>query len=57
MKAGEGWDMKYVRRGIWRILDRDEFLKITIIVFYEVLVFVLELNHVRQNPSDRVFTF
>jgi hypothetical protein len=46
--------MKYVRRRSWRILDRDEFLNITIIVFYELFVFVLELNQVSQNPSDRV---
>jgi hypothetical protein len=47
--------MKYVRRGSWRVLDRDEFLNITIMVFYELFVFVLELNQVRQSPSDRVF--
>jgi hypothetical protein len=54
MKAGEGRQMKYVTRGSWRVLDRDEFLNIIIIVFYELFVFVLELNQVRQNPSDRV---
>ncbi len=55
MKGSEGWQMKYVRRGRWRVLDRDEFLNITIIVFYELFVFVLELNQVRQSPRDRVF--
>ena len=34
--------MKYVRRGSWKVLDRDEFLNITIKVFYELFVFVLE---------------
>ncbi len=41
--------MKYLRRGSWRVLDRDEFLNIIIIVFYELFVFVLELNQVRQR--------
>ncbi len=57
MKVGAGRQMKYVRRGNWRVLDRDEFLNITIIVFYELFVFVLELNQVRQSPSDRVCGF
>jgi hypothetical protein len=57
MKTSEGRKMKYVRRGSWRVLDCDEFLNITIVVFYELFVFVLELNHVRQNPSEGVFTF
>ncbi len=48
MKVGEGKQMKYVRRGSWRILQHDEFLNITIIVFCELFVFVLELNQVRQ---------
>jgi hypothetical protein len=43
--------MKYVRRGSWRVLDRDEFLNITIKVFYELFVFVLELNQVRQKSK------
>ncbi len=54
MLDGGAGGMKYVRRGSWRVLDRDEFLNITIKVFYELFVFVLELNQVRQSPSDRV---
>ena len=55
MKTGEGWQIQYVRRGRWRVLDCDKFLNITIIVLYELFVFVLELNQVRQSPRDRVF--
>ena len=57
MKACEGRQMKYVRRGSWRVLDRDEFLNITIKVFFELFIFVLELNQVRQSPSQGLAHF
>jgi hypothetical protein len=47
--------MKYVRRGSWRVLDRDKFLNITIEIFHEFYVFLFELNQVRQCPSVWVF--
>ena len=54
MKTGEGWQIQYVRRGSWRVLDRDEFLNITIKVFYELFVFLFELNQcLYECPSVR----
>ena len=46
--------MEYVRRGSWRVLDRDEFLNITIEIRYKFLVFLFELKEVRQSPRVRV---
>ena len=45
--------MEYVRRENWRVLDRDKFLNITIEIRYEILVFLFELNQMRQSPSVR----
>ena len=54
MNACKGRQMECVRRGSWRVLDRDEFLNITIEISYELQVFLFELKQVRQSPRVRV---
>ena len=34
--------MEYVRRGTWRVLDRDKFLNITLEIIYELEYHFLE---------------